>query len=183
MRLAGEAPERVAQLIIDPSGEYANQNPQDDGCLRNVRYLDGADPDDVVTYGLTPHPNDPDRRITRMNFFGPELQQQPPASVQELTETLRSLHMGKQLIDDRLATETAGYIAAFQNTDLSAPAGIVDFPEYKRYRRAVFVYQCILADAGFERPRADVSIGTRNGRLFSQEVIEGVGGLVERNGG
>ena len=182
LRLSGENPERVAQLIIDPNGEYANDNPQDDGCLRNVRYLDGADADDVMTYGLTPHPNDPDRRITRMNFFGPELPQQPPASVGALSETLRSLQMGKQLVDDRLATETAGYIAAFRSTDLAAPPGVVDYSEYKRYRRAVFVYQCILADAGFARPRDDASIGVANGRLFSGEVIEGAGGLPERNG-
>ncbi|MCY4393083.1 MAG: DUF87 domain-containing protein [Chloroflexi bacterium] len=182
LRLDGERRERVAQLIIDPNGEYANDNPQDDGCLRNVRFLLGADLEDVVTYGLTPHPNDPERRITRMNFFGPELPQQPPASVQELSRTLRSLEMGKQLIDDRLATEAAGYIAAFRSTDLSAPPGIADHSEYKRYWRAVFIYQCILADAGFERPRTDVSVGTESGRLFSREVIEGAGGLAERNG-
>ena len=182
LRLGGETPESVAQLIIDPNGEYANDNPQDDGCLRNVRFLAGADPDDVVTYGLTPHPNDPDRRITKMNFFGPELPQQPPASVQELGGTLRSLYMGKQLVDDRLATEAAGYIAAFRSTDLSAPPGVVDHSEYKRFLRAVFVYQCILADAGFERPRRDVSIGAGSGRLFSREVMEGAGGLTENSG-
>ena len=181
LRLGGNT-ERVAQLIIDPNGEYANDNPQDDGCLRNVRLLPGADADDVVTYGLTPHPNDPGRRITRMNFFGPELTQQPPASAQALGGTLQSLYMGKQLVDDRLATEGAGYIAAFRSTDLSAPPAVVDHSEYKRYWRAVFVYQCILADAGFERPRDDVSIGTGSGRLFRREVLEGAGGLTDRNG-
>ena len=182
LRLGGETQERVAQLIIDPNGEYANDNPQDDGCLRNVGHLPGASAADVVTYGLTPHPNDRGRRITKVNFFGPELGEQPPTSVQELNESLRSLYMGKQLIDDRLATETAGYIASFRNTELSAPPGVVDFPEYKRYGRAVFIYQCILAAAGFERPRADATVGTGSGRLFSQNVIDGVGGVAEHNG-
>lgn len=182
LRLAGDGKERVAQLIIDPNGEYANDNPQDDGCLRNVRFLRGAELSDVVTYGLTPHPNDPERRITRMNFFGPELPQQPPSNVRELAQTLRSLEMGKQLIDDRIATETAGYIASFRNTELSAPPGIVDYSEYKRYRRAVFVYQCILADAGFKLPRPNVSTGTASGKLFNAQVIEGAGGLVHESG-
>ena len=182
LRLTDGQQERVAQLIIDPNGEYANDNPQDDGCLRNVTYLPGADPEDVVTYGLTTHPNDRQRRITKMNFFGPELSRHPPASAQELTGILRPLEMGKQLVDDRLATESAGYIAAFRSTDLSVPRGVVDHSEYKRYARAVFVYQCILADAGFERPRTGVSIGTARGRLFRREVIEGAGGLVERDG-
>ncbi len=64
LRLQTSPPERVAQLIIDPNGEYANDNPQDAGCLRNVGRLAGAAADDVVTYGLTKHPNDPERRIT-----------------------------------------------------------------------------------------------------------------------
>ena len=30
--------QRVGQLIFDPNGEYANDNPQDQGCLRNIQY-------------------------------------------------------------------------------------------------------------------------------------------------
>ena len=166
LRLDPSAPERIAQLIIDPNGEYANDNPQDDGCLRNVGRLTGAVEDDVVTYGLTAHPNDPKRNITKMNFFGGELPPQPPNAVRELDEALQSLHMGKQIIDGRLETEGAGYIGAFRATDMTAPSSVVDHGEYVRYRRAVFVYQSVLAAAGFKPPSKEVSVSG----LFSEEV-------------
>ncbi len=166
LRLGDETPERVAQLIIDPNGEYANDNPQDEGCLRNVRHLPGASLDDVVTYGLTPHPNDRERRITKMNFFGPELSQQPPRSAGELDAVLQSLYMGKQVIDGRLDMEGAAYIAAFRGTEMTAPPGVTDHGEYVRYRRAVIVYQSALAAAGFAPPGASVSVSG----LFSRDV-------------
>ncbi len=168
LRLNTSRPERVAQLIIDPNGEYANDNPQDDGCLRNVRHLSGADTGDVVTYGLTPHPNDPGRRITKMNFFGGELPSQPPRAARELDQALQSLHMGKQIIDGRLAAESAGYIGAFRTTDMTVPPGVVDRGEYVRYRRAVFVYQSVLVAAGFESPHS----GGRVDGLFSKDIRE-----------
>ncbi len=158
LRLDGEKPQRVAQLIIDPNGEYANDNPQDDGCLRNVRHLGGADQDDVVTYGLTPHPNDPERHITKMNFFGQELGPQPPNAAVDVDDALQSFYMGRQVIDGRLDAETAAYIAAFRATDMTPPPGVTERGEYVRYRRAVFVYQCVLAAAGFEPPRGNVSV-------------------------
>ena len=166
LRLHASAPERVAQLIIDPNGEYANDNPQDDGCLRNVGHLSGAVTDDVVTYGLTPHPNDPKRNITKMNFFGGELPSQPPNAVQELDQALQSLHMGKQIIDGRLEAESAGYIGAFRATDMTAPPSVVDRGEYVRYRRAVFVYQSVLVSAGFEPPGSEVFVSG----LFGKDV-------------
>ena len=166
LRLDASNPMRVAQLIIDPNGEYANDNPQDDGCLRNVGLLDGASADDVVTYGLTTHPNDQKRKITKVNFFGPALPQQPPNTKRALDDALASLYMGKQILDGRLAEEGAGYIGAFRSTSMEAPPDIADYGEYTRYRRAVFVYQSILAGAGFPRPRNDVSVQG----LFSKEI-------------
>lgn len=168
LRLQTSSSERVAQLIIDPNGEYANDNPQDEGCLRNVGHLDGAAARDVVTYGLTPHPNDPERRITKMNFFGGDLPstRNPPRNAQALNNPLLSLTMGKQIIDGRLEAESAAYIGSFRTTDMTAPEGVVDRGEYVRYSRAVFVYRAILAAAGFEPPtsRANVS------GLFGQGV-------------
>ena len=166
LRLDTSNPEHVAQLIIDPNGEYANDNPQDAGCLRNVGHLSGARTNDVVTYGLTRHPNDPERRITKMNFFGPEIAGRPPRDVEELDDTLQSLYMGKQIFDGRLDAESAGYIAAFRATDMTAPRGVTDWSEYVRYRRAVFVYRSVLAAAGFEVPRDNVSVSG----LFGQDV-------------
>ena len=172
LRLDESAGERVAQLIIDPNGEYANDNPQDAGCLRNVAHLSGASADDVVTYGLTPHPNDPDRRITKVNFFGPELAPQPPSSANELNRHLQSLLMGKQILDGRLAEESAGYVAAFRSTDMAAPPNITERGEYVRYRRAVFVYRSVLAAAGFSAPDNSVSVAG----LFGQRVREAMEG-------
>ena len=172
LRLDAAVPERVAQLIIDPNGEYANDNPQDAGCLRNVGHLPDADADDVVTYGLTRHPNDPERRITKVNFFGPELGKGPPRTSSELDEQLQSLYMGKQIIDLRLGEETAAYIAAFRATELVVPTNVRDGGEYTRYRRAVFVYQAALADAGFSPPRSDVLVS----ELFSTELLQAMAG-------
>ena len=166
LRLDAPSHQRVAQLIIDPNGEYANDNPQDDGCLRNIRLLDSAVTDDVVTYGLTPHPNDLDRHITKMNFFGRELGAEPPAIGNELDEALQSLYMGKQIIDGRLDAESAAYIGAFRSTDMTPPPGVTDRGEYVRYRRAIFVYRSVLAAAGFELSQTAVSVRG----LFSKEV-------------
>ena len=178
LRLENEKPERVAQLIIDPNGEYANDNPQDDGCLRNVGHLPGASTDDVVTYGLTPHPNDPGRRITKMNFFGPALMQQPPRKASELDTVLQPLYMGKQIIDGRLYLESAAYIAAFRATDITAAPRVTDYSEYVRYRRAVFVYQSVLAAAGFTPPQASVSVDG----LFGKDVRQAMAGDSELSG-
>ena len=178
LRLNGKSPERVAQLIIDSNGEYANDNPQDEGCLRNVGFLPGANADDVVTYGLAPHPNDPAHRITRMNFFGPEFPPQPPQSVGDLDAALQFLYMGKQVIDGRLDAESAAYIAAFKGTDMTATPGVTDHGEYVRFRRAVFVYQSVLAAAGFTPPRASVSVGGP----FSREVRDAMADDSELSG-
>ncbi len=166
LRLDASPPERVAQLIIDPHGEYANDNPQDDGCLRNVRHLPSAFKGDVVTYGLTLHPNDPDRNITKMNFFGRELGAQPPNATSDLEEALQSLYMGKQIIDGRLDAESAAYIAAFRSTEMTPRPSVTDRGEYVRYRRALFVYRSVLAEAGFPPPGPQVSVR----RLFGEEV-------------
>ena len=67
---------RVGQLILDVNGEYANENTQDGtgtnaSCLKNIgSNTKNAAKDDVVTYGLWPHPNDPGRKIVKINFYG-----------------------------------------------------------------------------------------------------------------
>ena len=175
LRLDTSSPERVAQLIIDPNGEYANDNPQDAGCLRNVRHLSSAVVRDVATYGLTRHPNDPGRTITKMNFFGRELGSRPPSAAEQLNEELQSLYMGKQIIDGRLDAEGAAYIGAFRSTDIAPPPGITDHGEYCRYRRALFVYRSVLAAAGFEPPNDSVSVqglfGAQVRRAMAQDEL------------
>ena len=157
---------RVGQLIFDPNGEYANENPQDQGCLRNVANMHGAFQGDVVTYGLQPHPNDPQRNITKFNFFGDAMPQSKNAGKQEMDEALHSLYQGKQIINAALREESGGYIQSFINADITAPPDADDFSVNTRYRRALFVYKSILAAAGFERPETNIRIEG----LFSKKI-------------
>ena len=156
---------RVGQLIFDPNGEYANDNPQDQGCIRNLKHLDdGRFLDDVHTYGLYDHPYDEGRHITKFNFYGDPEPVQPSSGV-ELEKALWTLYKGKEIIDDALSEETSGYVTAFRNAEFDASLAMTDRGEYTRFRRRIFVYRGILADIGFPyQGRADVK------GLFSQEI-------------
>ena len=68
-----------------------------------------------MTYGLHPHPHDPNRNITKFNFYGEREPDQPPDGY----DSLSSLTQGKQILDDYLSGETAGFQAlAFCRTVL-----------------------------------------------------------------
>ena len=149
--------EVVGQLIFDPNGEYANDNPQDQGCLRNLQYERSEYADQVHTYGPHPHPFDPSRHITKFNFYGNQEPSSPPATKEELDQLLQGLYQGKQIIDDALAEETGGYIQDFRNSNIADSAGVTGnnaHGEYTRFRRRIFIYRCILAEAGFGQPSA-----------------------------
>ena len=143
--------QRVGQLIFDPNGEYANDNPQDQGCLRNIQYAVAGTEGDVRTYGSYRHPYDPERNITKFNFYG----SQEPFSTDDQAQikaSLETLYQGKRIIDDALKEESGGYVAAFTNADISGGIDKPDHREYKRIRRRVFFYRAILAEAGFDQP-------------------------------
>lgn len=152
LRQDKDAPLRVGQLILDPNGEYANDNPQDQGCLRRVSEDPGSDSGDVVTFGMAPHPNDPNRRLTKFNFFGNDL---PGGilNIGQFNDSLQSLYRGKLTLNGALRTEGAGYIRQFINTDLSPPGAVGDRGEQTRYLRLIFFYRAILSFAGFQPPR------------------------------
>ena len=155
---------RVGQLIFDPNGEYANDNPQDQGCIRNLKYGSPDFADDVHTYGSFEHPYDEERHITKFNFYG-DTEPLTPSDKGELDSALHALYQGKQIINDALAGETAGYIKAFCNADLATEIDISEYGEYTRFRRRLFVYRSILAETGFEyQGSANVS------NLFSEEL-------------
>ena len=157
---------RVGQLIFDPNGEYANDNPQDQGCIRNLKYTSPKYIDDVHTYGSFSHPYDEGRHITKFNFYGENEPTSLPPSKDVLDDALQTLFQGKQIINDALAEETAGYIKAFCNADLTTTEEhISEYGEYTRLRRRLFVYRCILAESGFEYA------GNANARgLFKEEL-------------
>ena len=168
--LRSEEPgEVVGQLIFDPNGEYANDNPQDRGCLRNLQYERSEYADQVHTYGPHPHPFDRGRHITKFNFYGNQEPSSPPATREELDQLLQGLYQGKQIIDDTLAEETGGYIQDFRNSNIADSAGATGNNargEYTRFRRRLFIYRCILAEAGFDPPQTPPS--TKG--LFSKEI-------------
>lgn len=160
---------RVGQLIFDVNGEYANDNPIDRDCLRNVHQaIANGSASDVVTYGQAPHPNDPNRRIIKINFYGTD-----PANMRAWDDTdavrgnLEPLLVGKQAIDVALAKEQSKYIKSFRDTSLDPPNDTSP-SEITRYRRALLVYRTILNAAGFQAPPAFRQPNIEN--LFNREL-------------
>ena len=157
---------RVGQLIFDMNGEYCNDNPQDEGCLRNVSK------DDVVTYGMFEHPNDPGRRLIKLNFYGEE-----PANwrnLEEVRTALASLITGKEIIDQHLrgATQVAQYVSGFIEAALDLPELPDDWGDGARvrYQRNITIYRSFLYKAGF-KPPDDLSTAYIKG-LFSQDFVK-----------
>ncbi len=144
---------RIGQLIFDVNGEYANDNPQDAGCLRNI------DRDDVVTYGLFEHPNDKGRRLIKLNFFGENIADW--SDEENVKSSLDMLIAGKGIINEHLRERTdAQYVRNFINTNIEPPSDDWSRGTQTRYCRNITVYRTILAAANFEVPddlqRADI---------------------------
>lgn len=154
-----DKPLRIGQIIFDPNGEYANENPQDvDGsnnpnALKNVWKVlpDTKKEEEVVTYGITPHPNDPDRNLMLLNFY-----------------TNENLQMGKSIIDGILSEDQATYIKNFLQVDFEEPDQN-DRSAVTRYNRRVLAYRAILSRAGFTPPS---NITPNTNRLFNRELIQ-----------
>ena len=144
--------QRVGQLIFDPNGEYANDNPQDQGCLRNIQYEVVGAKGEVQTYGSYEHPNDPDRNITKFNFYGDREPGTFQTNIEGARTSLEPLRQGKQIINDALAEETGGYISAFTAADVFGGDDTPTEGEYTRLRRRLFFYRAILVEAGFDHP-------------------------------
>lgn len=153
--------QRIGQIVFDPDGEYANENVQDatggqnPNAIKNVWALApeaqrDALRDDVVTYGIVPHPNDPGRRLMLLNFHLDE-----------------NLQRGKGIIDQLLADQDTIYIRNFRDVSLEPPEGTDPGPRVRHDRRAL-VYRALLHRAGFRVPEG---LRPTTRRLFVRDLL------------
>jgi len=171
---------RIGQLIFDYNGEYANDNVQDGPnlnptSLKNVwKMVEGMTEDkkseEVVTYGLTPHPNDKKRNLMKINFYRDD-----------------DLATGKEIInslfDDSPAGETR-YADNFKGVriekrDLTGDRG-VDV----RNMRTLLAYRAVLALAGYPVPakwplnRPTLKLGKTS--LFGKDILDAMRGSTDK---
>ena len=162
-------PLRVGQIVFDPNGEYANENPQDKDNRRNpnaIKNVWACGPrerhaelqEDVVTYGIVPHRNDPNRRLMLLNFY-----------------TDSNLVVGKQIVDAAITSDGVKYITNFQDVRLEAPDPD-DKSATTRHRRRVLFYRALLSKAGLKPPPRLIPV-TRG--LFRADLLDA---MSESNG-
>ncbi|MBE9079900.1 DUF87 domain-containing protein [Romeria aff. gracilis LEGE 07310] len=157
LRYGEQSPQRVGQVIFDPNGEYANANAQDAGgeapnALKNVwRANEDGAAGDVITYGILPHPHDPNRKFMLLNFHIDE-----------------NLSIGKEIIDSTLPNKDSKYIQNFQQVTFETPSSS-DRGAMTRHNRRVLAYRTLLNKAGLTAPS---NITPSTTRLFNKELIE-----------
>ncbi|MBI1763683.1 MAG: ATP-binding protein [Acidobacteria bacterium] len=143
LRFDQDRPLRIGQIVFDPNGEYANENAQDvnkqknPSAIKNVWQANtNGKKEDVVTYGIQPHPNDLGRRLMLLNFFEEN-----------------NLQIGKEMIDRALESYDVKFIENFCQVSFEQPPE-ADWSALTRYKRKVLVYRALLVLAGFKPPNA-----------------------------
>ncbi len=161
LRYNSNSPRKVGQIIFDPNGEYANANAQDSGgeapnALKNVwRGRQEGNSEDVVTYGILDHPNDPEREFMLLNFHAEE-----------------NLPIGKEIIDEVLPSRDSKYIQNFQQVRLQPLESGAGFGDRIRYARQVLAYRTLLVKAGFFSNDQPSTIGPGNKPLFNKKLLK-----------
>lgn len=171
----GSEPLKIGQIIFDPNGEYANENAQDKSgngnpsALKNVwKKTNGAAQDDVVTYGITPHKSDPNRKLMLLNFYDEG-----------------NLQAGKDIIDSILSEDSAKFIKNFvqvrfdkpdkeDHDDKTYPGAIT------RYNRRVLAYKTLLYKAGFAPPKGLMPLTSG---LFGEKLVKKLKEDTSKNSG
>lgn len=138
--------QRIGQLVFDPNGEYANENTQDadtkndnPNAIKNVWKCSPTEirdsfKNDVITYGITKHPNDPNRVLMLLNFYQDQ-----------------NLQTGKEIINAALAEHSTIYIINFRDVHFQLPED-ADQGDKVRFQRRVLMYRALLFEAGFGKP-------------------------------
>lgn len=148
-----DKPLRVGQVIFDPNGEYANENVQDNNnALKNIWKLikDAKKENEVVTYGITTHPNDTDRNLMLLNFFLDD-----------------NLQIGKSVIDSLISGDSATYMRNFMQVSFDPPDPN-DRSALTRHNRRVLAYRSVLQRAGFVIPQ-NIRANTRS--IFNRDLL------------
>ena len=177
-RLRAQNPEvRIGQLIFDPNGEYAQDNPQDGPGLHRIhRAIDRDRDKEVETYGLFATPSDPERRIMKINFFGDRIPYRWTNSDVEVA--LDQMLAGRDIVREIMADENARYTTAFRDVDLAVPANAEEYVGTQvRYKRAVLVYQTALAAAGLTPPNWSPSVRG----LLGDNIIDAMRAINNQN--
>lgn len=158
-----EGNNRIGQIIFDTNGEYANENVQDnEDALKNIWKRLGVKERDgeVSTYGIADHPNDPKRKMMRVNFHRDD-----------------DLPIGKEIIDGILAEETSKYLVNFREIRFEPPPQ--DDPSAKtRYDRRVLCYRALLDKAELKAPE---EMPPKTSGLFGAKLREAMRESTDEN--